>query len=264
DAGLVAACQRVGHWTAKTQSSPRSSNALSTVLSPAVSQDRFPDAILEPCHWLTDNKKRGLPYYLWDIEAQRPVGVKDLPEAPAYTIVSHTWGRWRVPSTQPNAKVAISGVPWLVPRNTRFDVEALPDVLASRAAVFAPTKFIWFDLFCIPQDRSAIAIAEIARQATIFGAAERAICWLNTIEDWRGLRSSMQWLTLTYYSHSQREGEVKANIDREISDLSEALTKPTGLFDAFTQHAPEYEAIAIGDNPCGWFTSLWTLQEVCL
>lgn len=51
EAGLVAACQRVGHVTAKTQSSPRSSNALLTVLSPAADLGRFPDAILEPCHY---------------------------------------------------------------------------------------------------------------------------------------------------------------------------------------------------------------------
>ncbi|KAJ4152250.1 hypothetical protein NW754_004045 [Fusarium falciforme] len=264
NAGLIAACQRVSHLTAKTQSFPRSPSSLLNVLSPAASHGRVPDAILEPCSWLADSKKHGLPYYLWDIKAQRTVAVKDFPEAPAYTIISHTWGRWRVPSTQPNAEVAIPGVPWLVPRNTRFDIEALPDVLASRAAVFACTNFIWFDLFCIPQDRSAIAIAEIARQAAIFGAAERAVCWLNTIEDWRGLRASVQWLTLVYYSHSQREGEVKAKIDREISDLSEALKEPTELFGAFTQHDPENEAIAFGGNPCGWFTSLWTLQEVCL
>ena len=77
-----------------------------------------------PCPWLPkEHRKKEKPFYLWHVEGRRTVKVEDLPNEPDYCCVSHTWGRWRINN------VPIPGVPWLVPRNERFDVESLPEHL---------------------------------------------------------------------------------------------------------------------------------------
>jgi hypothetical protein len=64
-------------------------------------------------------------------------------EGADYLVISHTWGRWRINGED----IAVDGVPWPVPGNTIFDVTNLPDMLA---AVPFDTRYIWFDLVCIP------------------------------------------------------------------------------------------------------------------
>jgi hypothetical protein len=222
--------------------------------------DPLPSAILEVCPWLSAEKKAGLPYYLWDIEAKETVVVKELTGSPAYTIISHTWGRWRVPESDPDASVKVRGVPWLVPRNSKFDVERMPDIFCLHAKAFAPTKYIWFDLFCIPQDRSPLALLEISRQAAIFGTASRAACWLNTITDWKGLRAAVQWLSIVFL----RRAMASDRITEALASINHMDIHPTQLFKEFIERLPESPNFAVGQEPCGWFTSLWTLQEFCL
>ena len=143
-------------------------------------------ANIDPCPWLSDEP--GMPYYLWSISESQVIETSTLEEIPLYTAISHTWGRWEK-SSQP---VTVEGVyGWLVPENDIFDVKLLPDILRK---VPVSTPYIWFDLLCIPQDRSPRALNEIARQAVIFRGAKYAIAWLNTISDWKGLRATT-WIS---------------------------------------------------------------------
>ena len=138
-------------------------------------------ANIEPCPWLKNI--HGLPYYLWSIELGQTIETSGLDECPSYIAISHTWGRW-LKLSQP---VKVDGVSeWLIPENSIFDVKSLPTILRNLPV---KTKYVWFDLLCIPQDRSAIALREISRQAVIFRGAQYAIAWLNMISNWRGLRS---------------------------------------------------------------------------
>lgn len=69
-------------------------------------------------------------------------GCKD-PTFP-YSIVSHTWGRWR----KKGGGASLPGVSeWLVPENTRFEVTDLPCIL--KRAGFAE-RYVWLDWLCIP------------------------------------------------------------------------------------------------------------------
>src|ERR1700735_2606351 len=97
------------------------------------------------------------------------VEVSNLKEVPRYACVSHTWGRWR----EDKPPVRLPGVEWLVPTNTRVRVQNLPQQLKDSFA----SGYLWFNLLCIPQDRSPLALSEIARQAEIFGGAISAIAW---------------------------------------------------------------------------------------
>lgn len=135
---------------------------------------------IDPCSWLRpDDFALGSPYYLWDRLESRTVVTSGL-GSPKYIAISHTWGRWR---KRPSSNVFVQGVPWQVPENTLFGVVSLPSLLA---LVPFPTRYIWFDLVCIPQDMSHPVLGqqakvEIANQATIFKSASLAYAWFNWV-----------------------------------------------------------------------------------
>ncbi|KAJ5080928.1 Heterokaryon incompatibility [Penicillium angulare] len=213
---------------------------------------------IESCPWLGDIS--GCPFYLWDLKERRTVEFftiwdeynLDVP----YTAVSHTWGRWRQ-RDQPGANMK-PHVPWLIPRNSLFDVERLPDILVQ---IPTDTRYIWFDLVCIPQEGCGeeidkqlrkVMVEEIASQASIFKGAKHTIAWWNTDsapESWEGMRSAIQWMSSIYMDLQFSDGdEYPVRIPPwEAHDRLQA----TGLF------SPDMTILP-------WFSSLWTLQEVCL
>jgi len=213
---------------------------------------------IDSCPWLGEIS--GFPLYLWDVEERRTVDVFslwdkydfDIP----YTAISHTWGRWRQ-RDQPGFNMK-SRVPWLIPRNSLFDVERLPDILAQ---IPTDTPYIWFDLVCIPQEgcgeeldeqlRQAMR-TEVASQASIFKGAKHAIAWWNTDsapETWDGMCSAIQWMSAVYLDLQFSDGD-ESSIRIPPWKTHDQL-QATGLF------SPDMITLP-------WFSSLWTLQEVCL
>ncbi|KAI1445931.1 hypothetical protein F5Y02DRAFT_417541 [Annulohypoxylon stygium] len=96
-------------------------------------------ACFRACPRLDSTKNtREYPYYLWDIQTISTVRCP--PNGANYLVVSHTWGRWRIAGEG----ATVSGVPWLVPRNTVFDVADLPKILSN---VPFKTRYVWFDLY---------------------------------------------------------------------------------------------------------------------
>jgi hypothetical protein len=241
------------HWLPLDQSGRHSTASKRTSQD---YQSRF-GAHIEPCYWLSDNRHHsGLPFYLWDVKNKRTVETSSLQSTILYTAISHTWGRWKK-STPP---VRVDGVEnWLIPENEIFNVKNLPQIL-----VDVPTKtpYVWFDLLCIPQDRSARALEEIARQATIFRKAQYAIAWLNTIEHWSGLKGAVEWMSLKYMLHTSLEYSAgQLDMDSEVRSTFESASTATGLFQPYEYRAGIHRSDMV---PLGWFTSLWTLQEACL
>jgi hypothetical protein len=122
--------------------------------------------------------------------------VVDLDSIPPYAIVSHTWGRWRIPGEGKR----LNGVLWAVPANSRFDVKTLPAMI--QKASFSE-KYVWIDLFCIPQDcrdteQQDICRSELMRQAFIFKNANTAAAWLFEIDDWRPTAAALAYLAIYY------------------------------------------------------------------
>lgn len=98
------------------------------------------DTCIEPCLWLEFKRgKAGYPHYLWDVQARSTITAQETDILPEYICISHTWGRWL---KEKEPFVAVSGVPWLVPQNTRFRVEDLPELLERNF----PGMFVWLDL----------------------------------------------------------------------------------------------------------------------
>lgn len=228
---------------------------------------------LAVCPWLGLGRKKanmgpidGLPYYLWDVKGQRTVEVSTLTSGsnrPRYLTISHSWGRWRC-ETEPSA--AIDGVPWPVPLNSRFDVRDLPNVMKNKVSFSAP--YIWFDLFCIPQDTPdadllRIKASEISRQGEIFSNAGGGVIWFNDVPDWSGLEIAVLWFAATFLKQSRsrsKSGTPTLNPWLQRFE-NEARKSATSFFEKY-----EYKDLNSMKSalPSGWFSSLWTLQEVCL
>ncbi|KXH40254.1 hypothetical protein CSIM01_06431 [Colletotrichum simmondsii] len=197
------------------------------------------------------------PYYLWDNESQQTVTVEELPECPPYVCISHTWGRWRT-----RTDTTVPGVPWLVPENTIYDVRDLPGQLKELGY-----RYIWFDLFCIPQDKSnPRAGQEIANQASIFKGSSRCIAWINDVESWHGVLAALDWMSLKSQSIlSNRDTDA---IKDRIAEATQAATVAMELLKKKRREGMENLVDLVDDltagEPTFWMSSLWTLQECIL
>ena len=226
----------------------------------------------KPCPWLRrESDHKEMPFFLWDVEQKRTVVVGDLRVEPEYCCVSHTWGRWR------KKAVPIGGVPWLVPQNERFEVERLPEHLQQ---IRPRIRFVWIDLFCIPQDGSRKADDEINRQALIFQNASRCIAWINDVRQWSGTMKALDWLGISYLHATTSPGIY--DTDTLLNSLRHEANSTSELFSSHNDHAEiklrhsagllaasgprsalsnDIETLA---EPATWFSSLWTLQEAML
>lgn len=215
-------------------------------------------ASISPCAWLAgDNTEDNMPYYLWDIQKQRTVITRELEGEIQYTAISHTWGRW---TRFECPRVQLPGVNgWSIPQNKKFNVADLPDILASASSVKTP--FVWFDLLCIPQNPARVGLRqvardEIARQAKIFRAAKYAVAWLNDVESWTGLHAALKHFSINHLRGQCELPEWMLDLAESDKELEMELNYSKDYFDEFPFIAPgEVNA---------WFSSLWTLQELCL
>ena len=219
---------------------------------------------IDHCQWLSTEETPAFPaarlfeppYFLWDRTLGKTVEVRSLPEPPTYSIISHTWGRWR--KTDPH--VSVAGVPWLIPPNSRFDVANLADLV--NTPVFQ-TRYIWLDLLCIPQSEAEESLlvvrdAEIARQTEIFRGAYRAYAWLNDVESWQGLTHACHWISLSYLIHTGTNRTAAGIMMEEVAEHAMKSTQLVSNWDYSSRPAP-HDLV-----PIGWFSSLWTLQEICI
>ncbi|RDW58345.1 hypothetical protein BP5796_12275 [Coleophoma crateriformis] len=217
----------------------------------------YTGSIFKPCPWLESQfSKTEQPLYLWDRESGCTVKSATLADSPKYICISHTWGRWR------KAKIKIPGVPWLVPQNQKFEVAEIPQHF--RSLQFAE-RFIWFDLFCIPQDESREADEEISRQAVIFRQASACMAWIHDVQSWEGTSSALNWLGFAFLDNTTQlcwekfEG-MKADAKERADQLSELLPGYSPLGPRANDVPKESQKI----GPNVWFSSLWTLQEAAL
>lgn len=229
--------------------------------TPERSQPGYPKLSLAPIA-----PSEGRPYYLWDTEDCQTVETHRLADHPDYACISHTWGRW-VDRTKPPFK--IPGVPWPVPRirSQRFNVMGLPKELKKLGY-----RYIWMDLFCIPQTprkpwsltcRRQIlaewkerADDEIARQSQIFHGSAKCIAWLNDVSSWTAINLAIRWMGLHFL---QQTGLVRIDIPSDTAQRSG--------FIEYEAHLDNEQTTSRGLRPqinIGWFTSLWTLQEAVL
>lgn len=224
--------------------------------------------LVKSCRWLA-KPELSRPHYLWDCHLGKTIETRDIDNHPEYTVVSHTWGRWKIFETDSDGSrqqvfIDIGGVPWPVPLNSRFNVSELPQSL-EKLKDLTHTRYIWIDLLCIPQAYSTGAVPvtvqdfardqvtkdEIGRQAEIFRNSKHAVAWFSDVEDFECLSSVLNWFTLDLLKFSPgSEDASRVHTAREAALVS-TENKRIGLLESWRQLN-------------SWFTSLWTLQELCL
>jgi Heterokaryon incompatibility protein (HET) len=251
----AASSQRIGFaaWTMRLGNG--------NTLPPKICSTPYIGSIIEPCPWLQkSSKKDGRPFYLWDIWRSQTIETNRLDYNPEYACISHTWGRWLKRDQPP---LSIPGVPWLVPQNEKFNVKDLPmHFLRLQLTV----SFVWFDLFCIPQDGSLKANEEISRQSSIFQQSSVCMAWINDANSWEGVTRSTNWLGISYLENTTRPGHyntegMKDEFRKEADQFSELLQGSRMLQSHEHDHLVDINS---GSRPTVWFSSLWTLQEAAL
>ncbi|CAK4034565.1 Hypothetical predicted protein [Lecanosticta acicola] len=222
------------------------------LLSPALRRG----PVIKPCPWLATSRtglQVDMPHYLWDREIDETVFTPELATFVAYTCISHTWGRY---TKTPKEYSGVPGVPWKVPTNSKFDVLELGKRLKGLSC---ETRYVWIDLFCIPQDGSELGRAEIARQAQIFQNAEYVVAWFNDVESFASLREALVIMALQLLQFPPDCQEHRFAVSCQVIAEQKLSNNPTGLL----MHWDDRFDSPVGQaNP--WFTSLWTLQELCL
>ncbi|KAL9041442.1 MAG: hypothetical protein Q9180_001279 [Flavoplaca navasiana] len=186
--------------------------------------------------------------------------------APDYNAISYTWGRYDLlymanaeqkvlRKTEP---IKIAGIPWAddVPRihPRHFSVDDFRNVILQTLKVSSSgqkTEFVWLDVACIDQRNGPQKMAEIGRQAKIFGGAKAVFVWLTR-------------------HRAERLEEVLAVL-KECTDEIGKLGSPT-IQHSLPMYTTGQEMAWLGKarnaldelfmDP--WFTSLWTLQEAFL
>lgn len=190
-----------------------------------------------------------LPLYLWDRELIRTRKTFDiiLEEIPVeYTCISHTWGRWKKETA-----AHLTGVDWAIPENTIFEVTDLPNILAEAPA---RTRFLWFDLVCLPQDvTSPDYTSEVSRQATIFYHASACIAWINQILSWHNMQDCIRWLAL-HCLQATTEGDIY-NVAPMLAQMEKFIGNSTIELRKDDPHPHDVDP---------WLSSTWTLQESSL
>ncbi|KAI0146487.1 hypothetical protein BJ166DRAFT_65726 [Pestalotiopsis sp. NC0098] len=314
DAAIKAYCRQASLQCSNTPSQPtrlrpeaRGEHILGIIFTHQASDPHFPRVLsrgplIRACPWLDQHESAsphryptdGLeswPRYLWDITKRCTIDVHHLNlMRPAYTTISHTWGRW--------AKIEEEGYPlpggleYRIPYNDKFDVTEIPNYLEALKDKIS-TEYVWFDLVCIPQGIKAkpeihgsvdskgdrrdilkpedeqVQLNEIARQASIFRHAAASIAWFHDVEDLSCLRGLFYWFSLSMLSPTDQIEEAKTEVLKSIinpstgllEDAAEAQARGDSVDIRLSATGTTYENERAGRS---WFTSLWTLQEVCL
>jgi hypothetical protein len=93
------------------------------------------------------------------------------------------------------------------------------------------TRYVWFDLFCIPQEGGEIMAREIARQALIFRNAKVAVAWLNDIPVVLGMGIPLRimCLEMLYWEEGSEEFEFMEDIVEVL--WRNAAGRSTGLLE---------------------------------
>lgn len=83
-----------------------------------------------------------------------------------------------------------------------------------------------------------------------------AIAWLNNVDSWSGLRQGILWFAANYFWASTDRSHGSTDNHDIATFIQSRPSAPTQLFAAFTDVIPDESDISIGEDPCGWFTSL--------
>ncbi|KAK9437391.1 uncharacterized protein VB005_08379 [Metarhizium brunneum] len=178
------------------------------------------------------NQDAPSPCWLYDRVQHRTILVSKecVDGVPPYEVVSYTWGR-----AASNEWEEVAGVPWRVRSSNGLPVTSILDMLES-----LEERYIWIDIFCIPQECPSAKAREIARQAEIFRGARRGTAWLHqTAAVWPLVLGLISWSMYLRSQFSLEHPTPAPPPPGTLAALEELVSDP-------------------------WFSSTWALQEAIL
>ena len=200
-----------------------------TMPQPQVQQDTM-EHCCRFCSAAAQDKEQ--PCWLYDRIQKKTIFVSEerATDFPPYEVLSYTWGR-----AASNKWQEVEGVPWKVRSSTGLPISRILELLEKFTE-----RYVWVDIFCIPQDCPSAKAREIARQAQIFHRAKGGIAWLHQTAAVLPLVLGLLSWALSLQEQFSAEHPVP-------------IIPPYGMFAAIK------ELVA---DP--WFSSTWALQEAIL
>ena len=165
-------------------------------------------------------------------------------EKPKYSILTYTWGRWKIRNVKTFPALRVLNIPWDIPaiEEEHFTVEEFQKVVNVLGK--DGIDWAWIDVACIDQEDQDANAEEVGRQASIFKNAHRVLVWLSH------LRNDV--LTSAVATIQKSGLELRDYVDRPSTSLPNK-----DIISSLHQ-----ELSVVFADP--WFSSLWTLQEVIL
>lgn len=182
---------------------------------------------------------------------------------PEYSVLSYTWGRFKVDAESDGSRLNITGVTWAIPaidKHRAFNAAEF-EVVIKQTSIISGNRFLWVDVACIDQENIAIKMEEIGRQAGIFANATHAFVWLWTAAKDKLLESINimdgahdiwpKAATAAEYLSSEGPDPIAT---RSKQDQGECFERDSASLRRIRQSVDTF----LSD---WWFSSLWTLQE---
>ena len=165
-------------------------------------------------------------------------------EKPKYSILTYTWGRWKIRNA--------NGCPALPVLNTSWDIPAIKEEHFTFEEFQRVVNFLgkdgvdwaWIDVACIDQEDQEANAEEVGRQASIFKNSHRVFVWLSHLHS-DVLASAVVSIQESGLALRDHVDELPTSLP--IEDVIGSLHRGFNVVFA---------------DP--WFSSLWTLQEVIL
>lgn len=168
---------------------------------------------------------------------------KYMDHCPPYTVISYTWGRWKLDDTP---GTSLPGIDWPVPDTGLFTRAELDSAVGK----IGRETHVWLDVFCIPQDdKNPEMEEEIQKQGEIFTNAAVAAVWLCSGGD-DVLTEVCSWT-----DHVEDSVSVRVSPTRVFNPTTSSFSAET--LDLFRRLADFTDKVP-------WASSLWTLQESAL
>ncbi|KAF3937970.1 hypothetical protein ABW19_dt0204216 [Dactylella cylindrospora] len=184
-------------------------------------------------------------------------------DRPEYSILTYTWGRWKIRDASGGPALPVKGTPWKIPaiKPEHFTVESFEKVIGRLGE--DGIEWAWVDIACIDQENAEDNAYEVGRQASIFKNAKKVFVWLSHIET-ETLQAAVKEIVdhgvnLSQFVNSG-DWDPKAQLNLQEPVQLRYTTMSHSLAEMVSTLSIAFAKI-FGDP---WFSSLWTLQEVVL
>lgn len=183
--------------------------------------------------------------------------VVDLPDAPPYYAISHSWTNGR-----PNGTLYLGGC-WTLALNVELlaCVRRLCELSVARDNELSlPIEYVWIDNICINQADPAERSSQVALMRRIYQQSIRTLIWLGCESQWNDSCEAWPLLDDIYTIFREQNPTVCNASDIPVRMFSQLAHDCSGL-PSWDHHRWEQLRRLM---ELRWFSRIWVVQEVAL